>query len=733
MKKIYTLIIALATIGCLHAQLLIYQNLDQAGTSATCVQGTIYKGAAIPGGLDNAIKSITLSQGYMATLAANENGTGESFCYVAAVSNITVNLAYVLQDRVSFIRVLPIQNTKKKGACTQNDILPDSLKTSWFYDWGTNDTSGVNREYALMAWGTSWITEAKIDGYISKPRATSLLTFNEPDNTGQSNILVANAVPLYKKLLRAGYRMGSPAPTEGEWDNWLLDFVNLTKVDTTRVDYIAVHWYDWGNWLSTNNTTPNVNDVLNRLKSYINNVYNLYKKPIWLTEFNCNVNRTAQTHRDFMAIALPYLDSDPRIERYSYFFEDHIPELVGGVLSDIGKQYANHVSVAAITQNIVDTRSASPELVSWNTSAITGGGQSIANFMPTYVAPDLTVVSGLQRGSGTSFSPTSISNGFWGNNGFARLTAQHGIDSNKVLTFSLQSANGKNVSYTKIDSFKIRIAGNGPIKYQIDYQINGGAFAPIVTMSGPPRTTGNYKLDPVNLSGIAALQNVPPTSVVTFRITPFDCTGDGVFYFGAGTTDAVADFSLTGRLTANSSLPVTLSSFNSQQADKKIKLTWQTQYESNFSHFILERSADMRNYQAIAKLNGAGNINGSRYTYDDSPPAANTPRFFYRLKMVDVDGKFAYSKVLVEYFGGNHTLTVYPTITNGNQLNVFFDKVVDRASLYIVASDGKRVRQISLAQGSGYEQVDISNVAAGRYVLVFQNTAGTQTTTFIKQ
>jgi hypothetical protein len=732
MKKMLFSFIILVAVNHLNAQLIIYQDLNQTGNSATCTTNTIFKGTTIPGGLNNGIRSITLSQGYMATLAANENGTGESFCYVAATSNISVNLAYILQDRVSFIRVLPVQNVKKKGACTQSNVLPDSLKTSWFYDWGTNDTSAVNREYALMTWGTPWITESRIDGYISKPGITSLLSFNEPDNTSQSNIVVANAVPLYKRVLRTGYRMGSPAPTEGEWDNWLLDFMNLTRQDTTRVDYIAIHWYDWGNWLSTGNTNPNANDVLNRFKNYINNVYNVYKKPIWITEFNCNVNRTAQAHRNFMAIALPYLDSDPRVERYSYFFEDHIPELSGGVLTDIGKLYANHVSVPAISQNIVDTRSASPELVSWNTSAVTGGGQSVANLLPTFTAPDLTVVSGLQRGSGTSFSPASISNGFWGNNGFARLTAANGIDSNKILTFRLQSTNGKNVSYTSIDSFKIRIAGNGPIKYQIDYQINSGPFMNIVTMSGPPRTTGNYKLDPVDLSGIANLQNVPPTSIVTFRITPFDCTGDGVFYFGAGTTDLASDLSLTGRFTNNVVLPVTLSAFQSQRIDNKVKLTWQTQAESNFSHFLLERSTDSRDYQVIATISASGNSSGSSYSYEDVPNL-NNPKYFYRLKTVDLDGKFAYSKVLVEHFAGKKKLSLYPNIVSGSQVTALFDKVSGKAEMSILSADGKQVRRMNLNDGSGYEVIDLSGLASGMYILVLRDAESMQTCKFIKQ
>ena len=732
MKKILIFLLAMVAGSYLPAQLIIYQNVNQSGNSATCTVNTIFKGAGIPGGLNNGIKSITLSQGYMATLAANENGTGESFCYVAAVSNVTVNLAYALQDKVSFIRVLPLKNTKKRGACTQNNLLPDTLNATWFYDWGTNDTSAANREYALMTWGSSWVTESRIDGYISKPGITSILSFNEPDAVGQSNVIVGNAAPLYKKVLRTGYRMGSPATTEGEWDNWLLDFMNLARQDTMRVDYIAIHWYDWGNWLSTLNPAPTASSVLTRFKNYINAVYNLYKKPIWITEFNCNVNRTAQTHLDFMALALPYLDSDPRIERYSYFFEDHIPETSNGALTPIGQLYANHVSTPAIATNIFDTRSASPELVSWNTSAITGGGQSVANFMPTYVAPDITVVSGLQRGSGTSFSPTSVSNGFWGSNGFARVSAAHGIDSNKILTFSLQSTNGKNVSYTTIDSFKIRIAGNGPIRYQIDYSINSGPFMPITTITGPPRTTGNYSLAPVDLFGIAALQNVPPTSIVTFRITPFDCTGDGVFYFGAGTSDATSDLSITGRLSDNISLPVTLSAFRSQKINNKVTLTWTTQSENNFSHFLLERSTDGRNYEAIANIKGSGNFSGGGYTYQDAPNLSN-PKYYYRLKMVDNDEKFTYSRVLVENFTGKKSIAIYPTVVTGNQVTVVYNKVSGKAEMKILASDGKMVKRMNLNEGSGYEMVDLSGVASGMYVLVLQDAEGIQTSKFIKQ
>ncbi len=550
MKKVLQFLTMLFLSNQLNAQLVIHQNYDQTGTNATCLASTIYKGATIPSGLNDGIKSITLSQGFQAVLAVNEDGSGESFCYRATTSNVTVNLALALQDKISFIRVLPITSVNKKGACTQVDLNPALLNVPWFYDWGVNDNSAAGREYTLMAWDENWLdTETKIDALIAKPNITSLLTFNEPDGIGQANITWYNGASLYKKLLRTGYRMGSPAGKEGGYNTWLVQFMNRAKRDSLRVDYVAVHWYDWGGWFSDGfQVNPNVNTVFNRFKSYINAAYNLHKKPIWITEFNCNVNRPTAVHQAFMELALPWLETNPQVERYSYFFEDDSPESVGGVLTTLGQFYKDHVSTPAITTNLVDTRSPFSELVSWNTSAITGGGQSVTNFMPTSMAADLSAVTGLTRGSGTTLSAGSISNGFWGANSFSTTTAAAGITANKFLTFQLQSTNGKNVSYNSIDSFKIRIASDGPIAYQVDYQINAGAFMLAGILTGPTAVTGNYTLNSLDLSGIASLQNVPPTSTVTFRITPYNASGAGVFYFGAGPSDVGSDFSITGKL-----------------------------------------------------------------------------------------------------------------------------------------------------------------------------------------
>ena len=190
MKKNFILLLILMAYCEATAQLVIYRGFNQQGASATCAERTIHIGEKIPNGLNNAAQSIVLKKGFMATLAENEDGTGEGFNYVASVSDLSVNLALVLQNKVSFIRVLPLPSKVilKKGAGSKDNDEINSLNVSWFYDWGLLDESTPSREFAPMAWGSGGASDANINSIIAKNSVTHLLAFNEPDNKSQANI-----------------------------------------------------------------------------------------------------------------------------------------------------------------------------------------------------------------------------------------------------------------------------------------------------------------------------------------------------------------------------------------------------------------------------------------------------------------------------------------------------------------------------------------------------------------
>ena len=109
-------------------------------------------------------------------------------------------------------------------------------------------------------------------------------------------------------------------------------------------------------------------------------------------------------------------------------------------------------------------------------------------------------------------------------------------------------------------------------------------------------------------------------------------------------------------------LPVNLISFTAKNTGNSNLLEWITTNEINNDHFDIERSADSFRFEKIGKVN-ANNTTApqKRYDYKDQQPLTNIN--YYRLKQVDIDGKFQYSKV-VSVTNHKTNFVVYPNPAN---------------------------------------------------------------------
>lgn len=97
----------------------------------------------------------------------------------------------------------------------------------------------------------------------------------------------------------------------------------------------------------------------------------------------------------------------------------------------------------------------------------------------------------------------------------------------------------------------------------------------------------------------------------------------------------------------NAPLPVQLSYFTAHAVGNDVALSWATASELNNKGFELERSVDGFNFSYFGFVKGAGNSNRMiRYTAMDQDAFENANKVYYRLKQVDVDGKFTYSQVV---------------------------------------------------------------------------------------
>lgn len=275
-----------------------------------------YVGAEIPVG-DNALSKVFLKRGFMLTVAENEDGTGAGKVYVAADNHRNITLGTALAGKVSFLRVVPWNYVCKRG-CGGDFARKSEIGATWFYSWSMKFESTKSMDYVPMFWGNA--TEDGVAGVKAKTMTNHVLSFNEPDGDDQSNLTVAKALERYPAILKTGLRIGSPACKESQWKNWLADFMEGCETRGYRVDFIAIHWYDWGNWGSTKDPSPaNIDAMVNRFKKDIDNCYAKYGLPIWITEFNANKNRLPEIQARFLEKAIPMLESHPHVERYAYF------------------------------------------------------------------------------------------------------------------------------------------------------------------------------------------------------------------------------------------------------------------------------------------------------------------------------------------------------------------------------------------------------------------------------
>lgn len=192
-----------------------------------------------------------------------------------------------------------------------------ALNANWVYTWGLGIGEKVDGiEFVPMKWGPWGDFEQMVVDLNEKKQAglaNYVLGFNEPDNSGQANMTVEQALDLWPYLLEPNIPAVSPGCVHAN-GSWMQDFMAGADDRGLRVDYVAVHWY-WH---------PYPNDFMGHLQS----IWNLYNKPLWITEFAAadwsasssspNQFSPAQIYT-FMAEILWRMEKLDYVHRYAWF------------------------------------------------------------------------------------------------------------------------------------------------------------------------------------------------------------------------------------------------------------------------------------------------------------------------------------------------------------------------------------------------------------------------------
>lgn len=191
--------------------------------------------------------------------------------------------------------------------------------------------------------------------------------------------------------------------------------------------------------------------------------------------------------------------------------------------------------------------------------------------------------------------------------------------------------------------------------------------------------------------------------------------------------------------TVTSPLPLKLLSFTGELRNDNAVLSWQTTNEQDVDHFELERSYDANIFQTINKTKAFNTYGTHDYSYTDEDWAkTSSPFVYYRLKMVDMNGKYSRSNTVKFAHEKKDVLivNVYPNPASA-QLNLQVQTSAPGTyTVKITDVTGKEYLRnaYKLSTGNNVVNMPVQQLPAGIYLLILQSENGNpQETKFIKQ
>ena len=208
---------------------------------------------------------------------------------------------------------------KKGCAGYEGSYAPFGL--NWAYNY--NDNTGtalpawvnyVPMIYAAQYWEPLSDAQSRAAGWLASAQTTFLLAYNEPDNSGAnggSNTGTNDVIALWPQIQALNVPIVSPACAT-TYGSWMYGFFNLMAANNYRVDYTAAHMYQ----------NPDASALIGNLQ----NVYNTWGRPVWLTEFSpvqwsSTATRTwsEQSDYNFLAEFMWLAEDQIWFKRYSIF------------------------------------------------------------------------------------------------------------------------------------------------------------------------------------------------------------------------------------------------------------------------------------------------------------------------------------------------------------------------------------------------------------------------------
>jgi pectate lyase len=177
-------------------------------------------------------------------------------------------------------------------------------------------------------------------------------------------------------------------------------------------------------------------------------------------------------------------------------------------------------------------------------------------------------------------------------------------------------------------------------------------------------------------------------------------------------------------------VPLSLLNFTGTFTNNIVPLQWQTNNEINTKSFEIEKSLNAVDFKKIGTVSTNNSLATNNYKFDDTQITDKVN--YYRLKMIDNDGRFTYSKIITITVSKVMPIIIYPNVVS-NILSIKHTSVSKAISLNIYNANGQKLLTFSTKMNSNTTEQNIASLVAGLYFVVVDNDGEKTVYKFIKQ
>jgi hypothetical protein len=269
-----------------------------------------------------------------------------------------------------------------------------------------------------------------------------------------------------------------------------------------------------------------------------------------------------------------------------------------------------------------------------------------------------------------------------------------------------------------------------------DYKINnGGGSCPELNGASATGTITLYfdgPLDPLSIPSIESVSDITdpvnPQSLTEISFGPGTLLNNGgvkfCYYVGPNNNNNLQGHHSLFRFFISyngtpcgdqGALPVSFRAFTASRSNSVVALRWTTATESNNLGFEIQRLMGNGSWQTLSfiatEAAGGNSASDLSYSYVDQNSTKGISQ--YRIRQIDIDGRFKLSEIrVVRGYGQKGKTIVYPNPSNDGKVSIIFEEVNAIRDISVTDMSGRVIRQM---KGITSNNILLENLNAGMY------------------